>query len=484
MTVLGALARRDAVAGGETRNLTAWGDWTPSQTTWAGENVTASSSLSLLTVYGCVRFICDGISTLPVDVFRRTGDGSPSPVVAPTLIREPSPGLDFTAWATQFLSSLLLAGNFYGLKVYRGTTVDQVVPLDPTKVKPVRDSRQRLTYEVEGKPVSPMDILHVRGIMWPGSDVGLSPVAAARQSIGSGLAAAEFGARFLDQDSTPGGVIEVPGDLTPEQTRGLAAAWAKKHSGKSKRGLPAVLVGGAQWKQTSITQEDSQFLETRQFTAAEIAAQMFLIDPSEIGIGVSGQSLTYSNLEQRNARKVQVTFLPWITRLEHALTALLPRPQYVKLNVNGLLRGDTKTRFEAYGIAIDKKFMVPNEARDLEEWVPLDGGDVVVESAPSEDRAAFLETAARPAPVEVRFDQVRFDSATIEPPVVHVNVEPPAVTVEAPNVTVTPAVTVEAPAVTVANEVHPAGVTVVGSGPKTRRVERDPFGNITKVVEE
>jgi phage portal protein BeeE len=102
---------------------------------------------------------------------------------------------------------------------------------------------------------------------------------------------------------------------------------------------------------------------------------MFQIDPAEMGLPVDGSSLTYANLEQRNARKVQVTFLPWITRLETALTSMLPRPQYVKLNVNGLLRGDTKTRFEAYGVGIDKKFILPNEARDFEDWAPIDGGD-------------------------------------------------------------------------------------------------------------
>ena len=75
-------------------------------------------------------------------------------------------------------------------------------------------------------------------------------------------------------------------------------------------------------------------------TAAEIAAQMFQIDPAEMGLPVQGTSLTYANLEQRNARKVQVTFLPWITRLESFLTGVLPRPQLQRRSRIGHRRED------------------------------------------------------------------------------------------------------------------------------------------------
>lgn len=374
MTVLGALTRGRA----ESRAIqaTAWGEWGDSGRTWAGADVTTKGSLQLLTVYGCNRFICDGISTLPVDAFRKQGGASVA-LPAPGILDEPAPDLDFISWSTQFLTSLLLGGDFFGWRVYSGTTLSGVIPLDPTKVEPFRQAGRK-RFRIEGVEFDSFQILHVPGIMWPGAERGLSPVEAARQGIGMGMAAQEYGARFFDQDSTPGGVIEVPGELDPIKAREMAQSWAKKHGGKSKQGLPGVLQGGAQWKQTSVTNEQAQFLETRQFTAAEIAAQMFLIDPPEMGIGVTGQSLTYSNLEQRNARKVQVTFLPWIVRLERALSSMLARPRYVKLNVNALLRGDTKTRFEAYRVALgpDVPFMVQNEARGLEDLPPLPGGDM------------------------------------------------------------------------------------------------------------
>lgn len=392
---------------------TPWGDWGDSSQTWAGSDVTPKGSLQLLTVYGCNRFICDGISTLPVDTFRDT---------PPAIIDEPAAGVDFVAWATQFLTSLLLAGDFFGWKIYRGTTLTQVLPLDPTSVQVYR-AENRKRFRVNGQDVDPFNILHVPAIMWPGSDRGMSPVEYARQGIGMGMAAQEYGARFFDQDSTPSGVIEVPGELEPAKAREMARSWAKKHSGKGKVGLPGVLQGGAVWKPTAVSNEQSQFLETRQFTAAEIAAEMFLIDPPEMGIGVQGQSLTYTNQEQRNTRKVQVTFLPWIVRLERALTSMLPPGPAVKLNVNGLLRGDTKTRFETYKIGLDSGVIEPEEVRTLEDLPPLP-------DKPSPPPSLTEQIEAVGQLIRAGFDPAASLQFLGLPPITHTGLKPITVTSE------------------------------------------------------
>jgi HK97 family phage portal protein len=356
-----------------------WGD--VGTTTYAGVRVSTESSLQLLTVYGCVRLISDSISTLPVDVYRKDGDTAvPAPM--PEWLRMPTPTLDFTAWATQMLSSLLLSGNAYAWVARSDTAgILSVTPLDPAKVAVERE-KGRKVFLVDGVVRRDAEILHVPGLMLPGSDVGMNPIEYARQSIGLGLSALEYGSKFFDGEGNMPGVIETPGDMQPEKIRQLASQWRAKRSRKGK-GLPGVLHSGATWKPTGVTNEQAQFLATRQYTAAEIAGQMFLIDPSELGIPVQGTSLTYANLEDRNARLVRVSLLPWIVRLERALSDLLARPRYVKLQTSGLLRGDVTSRFNAYQIGISSKFMTPNEARKFEDWSPLPGGDEVVEVAPA-----------------------------------------------------------------------------------------------------
>lgn len=370
MTVLGALTRTSP----EVQNLTTWGDWSgDAKETWSGANVSHTSALQLLTVFGCVQFIANGIATLPVDAFRRGPAGS-EPIKTPALVARPTSDLDFTGWATQALSSLLVAGNFYCYLGRRNGRLAELTPLDPTTVS-VRRERGRKVFVVNGEEFSTLEIGHVPGIMWAGSDVGLSPLEAARQTIGQGMSAQEYAARFFAQDSTPGGVIEVPGEMTPEKTREMARAWQKKHAGKGKAGLPGVLQGGATWKPTAVTNEQAQFLESRKFTATEIAGEMFLIDPTELGLPVDGTSLTYANIEQRNTRKVQVTFLPWITRLESFLSSQLAESEYVKLNVNGLLRGDLSARFSSYQVASQIGLLTVDEMRALEDFPALSARD-------------------------------------------------------------------------------------------------------------
>lgn len=331
--------------------------------------VTQTTAMQLLAVYGSVRLISDSISTLPVDVFRHDAAGLAIEQSAPAWLDDPTPDLTREAWLGQVLSSALLHGNAYVQVLRSGARIVALVPLDPASVT-VRRERGRKVFAINGREASSLEVLHIPALMLPGADVGLSPIEYARQSVGLGLAAQNYGAEFFAGEGNMPGVIQVPGDLQPGTEDDIAKQWRRKRT-RGGRGLPGVLKNGAEWKPTGVTNEQAQFLATRQYTAAEIAGQMFLVDPSDLGIPVQGTSLTYSNLEQRNARRVQVTLLPWIVRLERALSSLLPAPRYVKFNVSGLLRGDQKTRYESYQIGINSGFLVPEEPRGWEDLGPM-----------------------------------------------------------------------------------------------------------------
>jgi HK97 family phage portal protein len=364
----------------EERALTAWGPWPgDGLTSWSGMTVTADTATQLLAVYGSVRLISDSISTLPVDCFRRRPDGTKEEVARPAWLDHPTANLEWADWCGQVLWSLLLEGNAYVvvLRNDRGTIVE-LVPVDPQAVVPTRISG-RLQYLVGGA-VFPGEIRHLKALMKPGTDVGISPLEAARQSIGLGLAATEYGAKFFDSEANMPGVIEAPGAVQPETMRNIAEQWARKRK-RAFKGTPGVLQGGMTWKSTGVTNEQSQFLQTRQWTAAEIAAQVFLLDPADLGIPVDGTSLTYGNLADRNARRVQVALRPWIVRLESFVSTLMAQPRYCKLNVEGLLRGNPSERFALYEIASrinasaaalgQASLMTTAEMREYEDLPPL-----------------------------------------------------------------------------------------------------------------
>lgn len=358
---------------------TTWGEWPGDLPPNGQVQVNELSALQLLSVAGCVKLITDSIATLPIDVYRRDAQGEQFEVETPRWLAYPTIDLDFTAWCTQVLTSLLLHGNCY-IDVRRtGSGITEIPVIDPLSVTVYRD-RGMKRYRVNGVAYDG-EIVHIKGMMLPGSDIGLSPLEYARQSIGLGLEALSFGSDQFHQALNMPGVIEIPKRAQPEQMQAMAQAWRRARL-RRNRGLPGVLEDGATWRPTGVTNEQAQFLQLRQWTAAEIAAQVYMVDPADLGIPVAGTSLTYANLEQRNIRRVQVTFLPWMIRIEKAISNLLPQPRYMKFNVDGLLRGDSQTRWSIYKTASDinaqavaygqPPVLLTAEMRDFEDLNAID----------------------------------------------------------------------------------------------------------------
>jgi HK97 family phage portal protein len=331
-----------------------------------------------LAVYGCVNLISSTLSTLPAQVFRGSGAGAEQ-VPSPPWVRQPNPDADWLAFTVQVATSWLLDGNAY-IAVRRdgALRVTELVAVHPARVV-VQRSADGMTgeYLIDGQPYRG-ELRHVPAMIRPQALKGLSPIDAAREAVGLEIAGREFGSRFFGSGAHLSGVVEVPGEMTEAQASILARTFGAKHAGLRRSHLPGVLTGGAKWEPISISPEQAQFLETRRFSAAEIASLVFLVDPAMLGISQSGTSVTYANLEHRGIHFLQFTMLPWIVRLENLVSALLPAGQYLKLNVDGLVRADLATRYAAHKTGIEAQFLTPNEARALEDLPPLDGGDEVV----------------------------------------------------------------------------------------------------------
>lgn len=351
--------------------VTPWGDWGGNSSSSAsGVEVSTDSSLNLLAVYGSTTLIADTIATLPIDVFKKV-NGVPREVPKPRWLSQPNDKCDIVEFVTQAVSSLLLDGNGYvDYWLDGGLVTAGLQMLDPTEVQ-IREDAGRPVYWVKGQRFAGL-MKHVKGVTRPGAVRGMSPVEAARQAIGSGLAAQEYAARFYSNGVSMTGVIQAPGPMTPKQAKELRENMSREHSGLARSHMFGVITNGATWQSISITPEQAQFLQTRSWSAAEICGQMFLLDPTMLGIPTaSGSNLTYANLEQRGIHLVQFTLARWLIRMENLFTALLPKPHYAKFNVNALMRADMKTRYEAYQIGTaGAQFIDVGEVRLKEELPP------------------------------------------------------------------------------------------------------------------
>ena len=205
----------------------------------------------------------------------------------------------------------------------------------------------------------------------------MSPIAQAREAVGLSLATEEYGAKFFGNGARPGGVLEHPGILKdPEKLR---ESWNKVYQGTRNSHKVAVLEEGMKYHTIGIAPEDAQFLETRKYQVNEIC-RIFRVPPHLVG---DLERATFSNIEHQSIEFVQHTIRPWLVRWEQAISrSLLDEKErllyFAKFNVDGLMRGDYKSRMEGYAIGRQNGWLSINDIRRLEDMslVPADkGGD-------------------------------------------------------------------------------------------------------------
>jgi len=343
----------------------------------AGEYVSERSALRLIPVYACVRLLADSIAMLPMSAYRRKVEVREPVDPAPRVVKQHMPGMTNFDWTFQTVSSLALRGECVHVVMERDLLEypTALLPVHPDDVRIEWDQNHRydfsrVKYSVGGVRIPREDVIHTRLFSLPGEIRGLSPIGAAQQGIGLGLAAERYGARYFGDSANPSGVLESDGNLTEEQAQRSVRSWVNTHGGRRH---PAVLSGGLKWRGISIAPDEAQFLETRKFQRGEIA-MLYGVPPHMIGDTEKSTSWG-TGIEQQGIGYVTYTLGPWLARIENALTDILPRGQFVKFNVSALLRGDTTARFAAYVQARNAGWLSVNEIRALEDLAPIPNGD-------------------------------------------------------------------------------------------------------------
>lgn len=370
---------RVSIAAGIENLIEAWGGGP----TNSGQRVNAQTALQLTVVYSCIRVLAESVASIPLDVLRRLSGGgkeraSDHPVyrVLHDRANEDQPSF---MWRETIMGHLALRGNAYCEKEYDGAgRLIGLWPIAPDRVKVKRANKvKQFLIEVDGRqvPFTSREILHIPGLGYDGL-VGYSPLTVAREAIGLGLAAQEHGARFFTNGANPGGVLEHPGHLGPEAINNLRASWVDRHGSAANSHRPAILEEGMKWHQLSISNRDSQFLETRKFQISEIA-RIFRIPPHMVG---DLERATFSNIEQQSIDFVVHTLRPWLVRIEQVLNWELfdesERGEYfAEFNVEGLLRGDSAARGAFYTQMFNLGAFSPNDIREKENLNPVEGGD-------------------------------------------------------------------------------------------------------------
>lgn len=378
--------RRDSPISGRLKAFLLGEDISPGLVSTAGIRVNEETALRVTAVYACVRVIAETVASLPLPLYRRLDRGKEKVTghpLYPVLHDMPNPEMTSFTFREVLMTQLLLRGSAYAqiVRDKRGQVLE-LWPLSPSGMELVRDDKARqLVYRyTEGMKTieyKPEQIFHIPGLSFDGVK-GLSPIAVTREAIGLAMATEEFGSRFFGNGARPGGILEHPGVVKdPEKLR---KSWEEVYKGVHNSHKIAVLEEGMKYHEIGIPPEDAQFLETRKFQLNEIC-RIFRVPPHLVG---DLERATFSNIEHRSIDFVMHTIRPWLVRWEQAIVKALLLPEERKLyfprfNVDGLLRGDFKTRMEGYAIGRQNGWYSANDIRELEDMNPIPeeaGGDL------------------------------------------------------------------------------------------------------------
>ena len=345
------------------------------------QQVSAESALTFSAVWAAMRLLSESISTLPVGVFRKENNGDNTEITTDLafLIKyQPNSYQNKITFYEKIIMDMLSDGNSYVKIVRNGAgRVIELLPINYSDVE-IYTLENKLYYSDEktGETHDSENILHFKMITGPDGIKGLSPIEQCKNAIGWGMDVQEYSSTFFKNGGKLSGILESDRALSEQAIDRLRNSFNSNYGTLSGSNQTAVLEEGLKYKSISVTPDQAQFLASRQFSVEEVA-RIFGIPPHLLR-DLSKSS--FNNIEMQSQEFVSYSLMPYITKIELEMSLKLFRKnvigrEYIKFNVNGLLRGNVKDRADYYKTAITNGWMSVNEVRQKEDLNRIEDGD-------------------------------------------------------------------------------------------------------------
>lgn len=350
--------------------------------------ITADSTMSFSAVFACNRVLSETLASCPILLYEKDSDGNRKQITdaAEYGVLHYAPNAEMTP--SQFkefgMSNINLGGNMIAQKVFN--MHGELLELRPISWERVRididKTTGRLLYFIDGKqePKTRDEILHIPGLTLDGY-VGITPLTYAALTIDIGLSQDKFESNFYHNRASTSGIFQYPNELGDEAFQRLKKDITKNYTGLSNAGVPMILEGGGQFKEITMKLTDAQFIESKRFRIEDVC-RMFRV-PLHLVQDLT--RATNNNIEHQSLEFIMYTMLPWFKRWEENLNLQLlskeskRKNRYFEFNISGLLRGDIKSRYEAYAQGRQWGWLSVNDIRRLENMNPIENGDRYLE---------------------------------------------------------------------------------------------------------
>jgi HK97 family phage portal protein len=335
----------------------------------------------------CISVIAENLAALPLKVYRRTDNGGRDVAAEVPLYGVLHDQLNASTTAfegREWLAACALThGNAYARIERNGRgQVTGLYPYQPGNVAVERMPSGRLRYKITNasggtETLLQEEILHLRyrtrdGVM------GLSPIQIAAATFGLALAQQDQAGAQVSNAFRPAGALVFPGNIGGKDV--IIQKFRDRFVGSLKNNEVMILDGGAKFETFQIPNKDSEFLDSRKLSNLDVC-RVYGVPPSVAGIT---DDATYSNIGEESRALVVRCLAPWAKRIEQAMNVALltsesRKTYFIEHDLAGLLRGDLKTRYEAYKIGRDGGWLSPNEIRGWENLSEIDGGESYLE---------------------------------------------------------------------------------------------------------
>jgi HK97 family phage portal protein len=364
-----------------------------------GIHIDADNAPETVAVMACVRVISETLASLPFLLYRRLEDdgkerASDHPLYE-ILRYQPNPWQSWYEFAEMMTAHACLRhGGCAKIVSDAKGKVTALIPLNPDRVQPLMVKGVRIfSYQPmsgEREVLLPGEMLYIPSLSFDGVS-GIDPITYVRNAVGLARATEKFGAKFFANDARPGVIFKHPGPkgLGDVAYKNLKESIEARHKGVNNSHKSMILEEGMDVKEIGVSPENAQFLETRKYQKSEIAG-FFRVPPHMIG---DLDKATFSNIEHQSRAFVDYTMLPWFTRWEQAIRRDILTPNerkeyFAEFLPDALLRGDLKSRYEAFAIAKNWGFLSTNEIRVKENMNKVKGGDTYLQPLNMTDSAS------------------------------------------------------------------------------------------------
>lgn len=343
--------------------------------------VTFDSAMQLSAVWACVKLLSETVSSLPLNIYRKTDDGRkiddrhPLSILLAGKVNKWQNKIEF--FETVMLN-LITQGNAYCVIERHAGRIVGLVPIMSNQVEPMLLADGSLVYNYTNDNgvavLAAQNIWHIK-LMGSGT-VGMSPLAYQRNTLGIAQAAESATGKIYRNGAKPSGVLSMDRVLTSAQRDQVRANFSTLSETKDDRLI--VLEGGMKFDAISLSPLDIELLASRKFQISEICRWYGV--PSVMVNDNNGSTTWGSGIEQIMQGFYKLTLRPILEKFEASILVSLMDPSEraryeVEFDFDALLRADAKSRFESYRVAIASSVMTPNEARKQEHLPAKDGGD-------------------------------------------------------------------------------------------------------------